>query len=64
MEKDMNLVHRKSKQSNIAFSQMAKAWDALNREAKIGVIRSERECRQMSALVDKLIDEIGSDKAR
>ena len=41
---------------------MAKAWAALNRETQIGVIQSEREYRKMSALVDKLIDEIGSDE--
>ena len=41
---------------------MAKAWAALNRETQIGVIQSEREYRKMSALMDKLIDEIGSDE--
>lgn len=58
----MNLSQRKSKQADMAFGQMAKAWTALNRETKIGVIRTERDYRQMSALVDKLIDEIGSDE--
>jgi HTH-type transcriptional regulator / antitoxin HigA len=62
MEKNMNLSQRKSKQPDVAFSQMAKAWAALNRETKIGVIRNDREYRQMSALVDKIIDEIGSDE--
>ncbi len=58
----MNLSQRKSKQADMAFGQMAKAWTALNRETKIGVVRTERDYRQMSALVDKLIDEIGSDE--
>jgi HTH-type transcriptional regulator / antitoxin HigA len=62
MEKDMNLSQRKSKHPDVSFSQMAKAWVALNRETQIGVIRSDREYRKMSALVDKLIDEIGSDE--
>jgi HTH-type transcriptional regulator / antitoxin HigA len=62
MEKDMNLSQRKSKRPDASFSQMAKAWAALNRETQIGVIRSDREYRKMSALVDKLIDEIGSDE--
>jgi len=58
----MNLSQRKSKQSDVSFGQMAKAWAALNRETHIGVIQSEREYRKMSTLVDKLIDEIGSDE--
>ncbi len=58
----MNLSQRKSKQPEVSFSQLAKAWAALNREAQIGVIRTERDYRKMSALVDKLIDEIGSDE--
>lgn len=58
----MNLSQRKSKPPEVSFSQMAKAWAALNRETQIGVIRTEREYRKMSALVDKLIDEIGSDE--
>jgi len=56
----MNLSQRKSNQSDVSFSQMAKAWAALNRATQIGVIKSEREYRKMSALVDKLIDEISS----
>lgn len=55
----MNLSQRKS---NNAFGEMAKAWSMLRREAKIGVISSEREYRQMTELVDRLIDEIGSDE--
>jgi HTH-type transcriptional regulator / antitoxin HigA len=62
MEEDMNLSQRKSKQPEVSFSQMAKAWAALNRETQIGVIRTDRDYRKMSALVDKLIDEIGSDE--
>jgi HTH-type transcriptional regulator/antitoxin HigA len=62
MEKDMNLSQRKSKQPEVSFSQMAKAWAALNRETQIGVIRTDRDYRKMSALVDKLIDEIGNDE--
>lgn len=58
----MNLSQRKPKHSEASFSQMAKAWAALNRETHVGVIRSDREYRQMSALIDKLIDEIGSDE--
>lgn len=58
----MNLSQRKSKQPEVSFSQLAKAWAALNREAQIGVIRTERDYRKRSALVDKLIDEIGSDE--
>jgi len=58
----MNLSQRKSKQPEASFSQMAKAWAALNRETQIGVIRTDRDYRKMSALVDKLIDEIGSDE--
>jgi len=62
MEENMNLSQTKSNQSDVSFSQMAKAWAALNRETQIGVIKSEREYRKMSALMDKLIDEIGSDE--
>ena len=58
----MNLSQKKSQRPDVSFSQMAKAWVALNRETQIGVIRSERAYRKMSALVDKLIDEIGSDE--
>lgn len=55
----MNLSQRKSKD---ALGEMAKAWTMLRREAKIGVIGSELEYRKMTALVDRLIDEIGSDE--
>ena len=58
----MNLSYTKTRQTSAALNQMTKAWALLNREAKIDVIRNDRQYRQMSALVDKIIDEIGSDE--
>lgn len=45
-----------------SFEDVTKAWDVLNKSAGVGVIRTEREYRRMSALADQIVDEIGSNQ--
>ena len=58
----MNTSVGMSKTSTASFRGMAKAWAHLQNEAKIGVIRNDAEFKRMTSLVDRLVDEVGSDE--
>ncbi len=58
----MNPSIEKNKTSTASFRGMAKAWALLQKEVRIGVIGSDVEFERMTALVDRLVDEVGSDE--
>lgn len=58
----MNTSVGRSKTSTASFRGMAKAWALLQNEAKIGIIRTDAEFKRMTALIDRLVDEVGSDE--
>src|SRR5438034_7910878 len=55
----MNL---ESKSSRSGFKAISTAWSRLREHAEIGVIRNDKDYQRMSALLDRIIDEIGSDE--
>ena len=51
-----------SKLSPESLRKISAAWSQLREHAGIGVIRTERDYRRMVALLDGVIDQVGSDE--